>query len=171
METTIPAPLPKKKQFGKLLASQRRFAYAALFIPVLVLVTFIILPTVLAGYYSFTSFNMVTKPVLIGWDNYVKLFKDPIFIAALRNTTIYMFACVILQVGIGLGLGMVVTRSWLKGKVLFRTVYFLPVVLSMVAVAIIWQWVFDAKVGLLNMLLDVFGIPAQPWLKVPPRHC
>jgi len=165
MEAAISAKKPLKKRYGKLLASQRRFAYLALLIPVLVLSTFILLPTILAGYYSFTSFNMVTEPTFIGWSNYIRLFKDPIFIAALCNTTIYMVACVILQVSIGLGLGMVVTRTWLKGKVLFRTIYFLPVVLSMVAVAIIWQWVFDARVGLLNMALDVFGVAAQPWLK------
>ena len=165
METALPAKLPKRSQYGKLHASQRRFAYASLLLPMLVLSTFIILPAILAGYYSFTRYNMVTPPIFIGWENYVNLFKDPIFISALRNTIVYMIACTILQVTLALALAMIVTRNWLKGKVFFRTIYFLPVVLSMVAVAIIWQWVFDAKVGLLNMVLDVFGIPAQPWLK------
>jgi len=165
METTLVTKLPASKGKSKLKASQHRFAYLALLIPVLVLCTFIILPTILAGYYSFTSFNIVTSPVFIGWQNYVKLFDDPVFISALRNTTVYMIACVVLQVGIALGLAMIVTRTWLKGKVIFRTIYFLPVVLSMVAVAIIWQWVFDAKVGLLNMALGFVGISAQPWLK------
>ncbi len=165
METTLPTRILVKRGSSKLLGKQRRFAYLALFIPVLVLATFVILPTFMAGYYGFTDFNMVTAPKFIGMGNYEELFKDPIFIAALRNTTIYMIACVILQVGIGLGLGMIVTRSWLRGKVFFRTLYFLPVVLSMVAVAVIWQWIFDSKVGLLNMVLNWIGISSQPWLK------
>lgn len=155
---------PVKPRFSKLRASQRRFAYTVLIVPMVVLLTFIIVPTILAGYYSFTNFNMINSPVFAGLDNYRELFADPIFIHALRNTTVYMFGCVILQVAAGLGLGMIVTRDWLKGKTFFRTTYFLPVVLSMVAVSIVFQWVFDSRVGLVNLFLKYVGLPAQPWL-------
>jgi ABC-type sugar transport system permease subunit len=135
-----------------------------LIIPILVLFTFVILPTILAGYYSLTDFNMITAPIYIKLKNFIDLFADPVFIFALRNTTYYMFGCVILQVLVGLGLAMIVTREWLRGKVFFRTVYFLPVVLSMVAVAIVWQWVFDSRVGLMNFALELIHIAPQPWL-------
>lgn len=165
METTLPMKIPAKKRYSKLQGKQRRFAYLALIIPLLVLATFIILPTFLAGYYSVMDFNMVTPPKFIGLNNFRELFSDPIFIHALKNTSIYMVACVVLQLVVGLGLAMIVTRIWLRGKVFFRTVYFLPVVLSMVTVAIVWQWVFDSKVGLINLVLNNIGIASQPWLK------
>ncbi len=164
METALPTRIPLMKRYSKLKTKQRRFAYLALIMPLLVLATFIIVPTLLAGYYSVTEFNMITPAKFIGLSNFRELFADPIFIYALRNTTLYMLACVVLQVIVGLGLAMVVTREWLRGKTFFRTIYFLPVVLSMVAVAIVWQWVFDSKVGLINMVLNAVGIASQPWL-------
>jgi ABC-type sugar transport system permease subunit len=164
METSIKLSTPVKNRYSKLQATQRRFAYLVLIVPMVVLFTFILLPTILAGYYSFTDFNMITAPVFIGLRNFKDLFADPIFIHALKNTTIYMFGCVIMQVIVGLSLAMVVTREWLKGKTFFRTIYFLPVVLSMVAVAIVFQWVFDSRVGLVNLVLNYIGIAPQPWL-------
>jgi len=164
MDISEKLPTPMKKRKNSLLAPQRRFAYLVLIIPMAVLFTFVILPTILAGVYSFTDYNMITAPVFIGLKNFTEMFADPIFIHALRNTSIYMVVCVILQVGVGLGLAMVVTREWLKGKTFFRTTYFLPVVLSMVAVSIVLEWVFDSRVGLINLILNYVGIPAQPWL-------
>ena len=150
---------------GRLQAPQRRFAYLSLVVPLLVLTTFILVPTLLAVYYSLTNYDMITPPQWIGLRNFIELFADPIFMHALQNTLVYMIACVILQTIVGLSLAMVVTRDWLRGIVFFRTSYFLPVVLSMVAVAIAWQWVFDSRVGLLNAFLGLLSIAPQPFLK------
>lgn len=165
MQNILSTENTKKKKNIKLEHKQRIFAYSALVIPLIVLATFIIIPTFLSIYYSLTEYNMVNPPKFIGLTNFQELFSDPIFIAALRNTSIYTVACVILQLLFGLGLAMIVTRPWLKGKVFFRAIYFIPVVLSMVAVAIVWQWIFDSKVGLLNLILNSVGISSQPWLK------
>jgi len=164
MGKVITLTMPIKKRYSKLQAPQRRFAYLALIIPMAVLITFVIVPTILAGYYSLNDFNMIKPPQFVGLSNFVELFSDPIFQAALRNTIVYMVACVAAQLVVGLGLAIIVTREWLLGRTFFRTIYFLPVVISMVAVSIIWQWIFDSRVGLINLALGFIGIAPQPWL-------
>ena len=165
MNKNIQKVIRGKKHYSKLKSKQRRFAYSSLIIPLIILGTFTVVPTIMAGYYSLTEFNMITLPRFIGLANFIELFSDPIFIIALKNTTVYMVACVILQLLLSLGLAMIVTRKWLKGKEFFRSMYFVPFVLSMVIVAIVWRWIFDARVGLLNAILNSFGIASQPWLK------
>ena len=103
-----------------------------------------------------------------GFDNYIDLFHNPLFSVSLKNTVIYTTIAVVGRVGLSLliAIGLVSVR---KGRNFLRGTYFLPTIMPMVAVAIIWKWVYHPRAGLLNMFLDMFRIGAQLFLKSPDQ--
>ncbi|HUI10871.1 MAG TPA: sugar ABC transporter permease [Bacteroidota bacterium] len=113
---------------------------------------------------SFTEWDIITPPRWIGFDNYAALWRSDFFWEVLRQTLEFVLLAVPASVLASLALAMLVNTS-LRGITFFRTVYFLPVVSSMIAVALIWSWMFNPRVGLLNALLRlVFGIQGPAWL-------
>jgi len=114
------------------------------------------------GYRPLESFTF-------GTTRYVILAKDPIFIKSLINTIIFMIFVVPLQLAAALGMALLINQK-IKGRNFFRTVYFAPVVMSMVVVAIVWAFLFNTDVGLLNQFLNTisFGlIGPVDWLGDP----
>src|SRR5690606_10480722 len=79
------------------------------------------------------------------------------------NTLFYTVVSVPLALAVSLGLALLMNRA-LRGITIFRTLYFLPVVSSMVAVAIVWRWMFNKDYGVINSFLSLFGLPAIDWL-------
>ena len=100
----------------------------------------------------------------INLQNYQDLFADEVFLKALSNTTIYVVFVVPLSILLSLVLAVLIHNS-LRGKALFQTLYFLPYVTSVIAIGIVWSWIFNSNYGLLNYFLSLFGIPAIPWLR------
>jgi putative chitobiose transport system permease protein len=132
----------------------------------LVIAVFVLYPIIAVVYYSFTDYSIVTPPVWIGLKNFQRLFQDPIFWQALRNSFIYLlvtptliFLCIILAV--------VVNRR-LPGINLFRALYYIPVISGSIAVGIAWRLMLDTN-GLLNSLLISLGVIQEPtqWLADP----
>lgn len=118
---------------------------------------------------SLHNWNIISprKP-FIGLANFVELTGDPLFLEALRNTTIIAFAVLAITIPLALALAALINHRYgsrLAG--FFETSIFIPHVVSLVPAALAWKWVFDAKLGPLNWLLGQFGIPAQPWLFDP----
>ncbi|MFA7108158.1 MAG: sugar ABC transporter permease [Sphaerochaetaceae bacterium] len=103
-----------------------------------------------------------------GLDNYIDLFRNPLFFISLKNTIIFTTLAVIGRVALSLliSLGLV---SITKGRDFLRGTFFLPVIMPIVAVSIIWLWVYHPQAGLLNMFLDMFGIEKQLFLKSPTQ--
>jgi multiple sugar transport system permease protein len=134
---------------------------------VLILI-FVLVPMVSGLTLSFFKWDIFSPPNFTGIDNYLRLFKDPLYLAAIRNTA--YFACVSAPISafIALLLAMFINERWFKGKIIFSTIYFIPVVMSMVSVALIWRWIFDSEFGLLNAVLKLVGLAPQLWL-VNPR--
>ena len=113
---------------------------------------------------SFTRWEIVTPPQWIGFGNYTAMFGSELFWVVFRNTFYYTILSVPLSLAGSLALALLVNHK-LKGITFFRTVYFLPVVSSMVAVALIWSSLYNPEVGLLNYLLKLFfGISGPSWL-------
>ncbi|KHF41569.1 ABC transporter permease [Halalkalibacter okhensis] len=140
-------------------------------LPALVLMfTFLILPVILAFTYSFMSYNMLNPDgkTFIGLDNYVRLFQDQIFFTSLKNTLYFTVLVVPLQCGVALVLAILVNKK-VKAASLGRVFFFSPVVTSMVVVAILWTFLFNVDSGLINSVLNVFGIPNQPFLLSPDQ--
>lgn len=122
---------------------------------------------------SFCRWDVVTAPTWIGLGNYQRLAEDAVFWKAMRNTLYYTAVSVPLGVSLSLALALLINRP-LRGIWLFRTAYFLPVVTSTVAVALVWTWFYDTNYGMLNYLLDraatLLGlgpIAPLPWLGSP----
>lgn len=123
-------------------------------------------PILASAVIGFTDYNIVLAPHWVGLKNYATLFRDVHFFNSLRVTATY--AVVVIPGGIAgsLGLALLMNQK-VKGVTVFRTLYYLPNILSGVATAIIWVWLFnpDPRRGMINMLLHVFGIDGPKWLQ------
>lgn len=121
------------------------------------------IPTLISFYLSFTKWNLLGSPQFIGLNNYIGLFTDPLFYKVLYQTFIFVFFTVLLEIIISLFVAILL-NSIIIGKTIFRTIYFLPVITSMVAGAILWNWIFDPAHGFLNYLLSFINIDPISWL-------
>jgi len=115
---------------------------------------------------SLTKWDLLTPPTFVGLDNFGALISDDRFLKALRNTFFYTAVSVPVGLAIALGLALALNQA-VRGIALVRTAYFLPVVTSTIAIALVWQWIYNADSGLLNQVLGVVGIPPQKWLTNP----
>ncbi len=139
-------------------------AYGFLLPNLLGFLTFTFLPVVAALLISFTNWDLLRPPEWIGLRNYVRLTQDPLFHRVLLNTTLYVLGTVPVQMAIALLVAMALNER-IPGRLLFRTAFFMPVVASTVAVALVWRWIFHADFGLLNSALFMIGIDDPPnWL-------
>lgn len=132
----------------------------------LIIFTFIIIPIFFAFYLSFNKWNLLGSMSLVGLSNYKKLFSSEEFWKALVNTFYYSFITVPLGIIISLLLAMLL-NSKIKGIQIYRTIYFMPVMTSVVAGAFIWQWIFQSQNGILNYLLGFIGLGPLSWLNEP----
>lgn len=108
-----------------------------------------------------------TRKTFIGLKNYIDLFHDPVFFTALRNNVLYAVISLICQVGGGLILAAVLEdRLVRKWSPFFRTVFFLPVVISMTVIALLFDFIYNPEIGLLNQLLEAVGLDelTRAWL-------
>jgi multiple sugar transport system permease protein len=115
---------------------------------------------------SLTRWDLLTAPKLTGLDNYAALVSDDRFLIALRNTFFYTAVSVPVGLTIAFGLALALNTK-VRGISFIRTAYFLPVVTSTIAIALVWQWIYSADSGLLNETLGLVGIPSQKWLSDP----
>jgi multiple sugar transport system permease protein len=148
---------------------RRTMLTAYLFIaPVLIYaIAFNFGPMFASLYLSFTRYNMLTPPQFIGLANYVRvLTDDPVFWTSLKNTAQYALEVLPLNIAISLGLALLVNRA-VRGMAFFRAVYYLPVVTSIIAVSMIWLWLYDYNIGLINLILEPFRIGPIDWLGDP----
>ncbi len=112
---------------------------------------------------SFTQWDIVRPPQWIGLGNYIRMFTDDsLFRTSLRVTFSYVLLSVPLQLIVGLALALLLNAK-LRGMNFFRTVFYLPAVLSGVAVALMWIWILHPDVGVANGILGLFGIKGPGW--------
>jgi multiple sugar transport system permease protein len=112
---------------------------------------------------SLTKWDLLRAPQLVGLDNFIQLASDDRFLKALRNTAFYTVVSVPLGMLISLFLALALNQT-IRGIAWIRTAYFLPVVTSTIAIALVWQWIYSPDSGLLNQFIGLFGIPPQKWL-------
>ncbi|MCM3038653.1 sugar ABC transporter permease [Paenibacillus motobuensis] len=124
-------------------------------------------PLVFSLIMSFFNWPVTSKPKFIGLGNYSKMFTDdPQFYKSLWITLKFAIFYVPLSLGISLILALLITQN-VKGVKIFRTIFYLPAVVSGVAVSIIWGWIFNTKYGILNYALSLLGIEGPKWLVDP----
>ena len=113
---------------------------------------------------SFTQWDVISSPEWVWLDNYVNLWHSDLFWEVFGNTLYFILLAVPLSLVFSLALALV-ANTGLRGITFFRTAYFLPVVSSMIAVALVWSWIFNPEYGLLNYLLRLlFGVRGPAWL-------
>jgi len=123
-------------------------------------------PMIASLYFSFTQYNIVDPPKWIGTENYVRMVNDPLFWQSLK-VTLY-FAMMSLPSGLVLGFGLaILLNQKIPGVNLWRTLYFLPSILSGVAVTLVWIILFNPQVGAVNLLLEKIGVKGPGWLNDP----
>lgn len=140
-------------------------AYLFLLPAVAVLFTFQYLPAVEVFRLSLTD-RLLLRPFsnYIGLQNYARLVEDSRFWNASWNTLYFVLASVPLQIGIAIALAMALSRA-LKRVSFFRTVFFMPVAGSLVALSIVWDWIYHPRLGALNAALRLVGISGPNWLQ------
>ncbi len=128
---------------------------------------FMLFPLGFSLYMSLQNWDLFRPAKFVGLANYRSLFTgDPLFAIALRNTVVYTVGTVVPTVLISLAVAGVLNRK-VKGIGIFRTIVFLPLAVSSVVMAVVWQFVFNTNNGLLNIMLGWIGIGPVPWLVDP----
>ncbi|MEO8286090.1 MAG: sugar ABC transporter permease [Chloroflexota bacterium] len=122
-------------------------------------------PMLFAGYTSFTKYNITTAPKWIGLDNYTNLFKDDWFYKSLGNTFWIVVVKVPIVIVVSLAIAMLLNIN-LPGARFFRTIFYMPNVLSGVAAVFLWLWILSPD-GLVNNTLEIFGLKGPSWWADP----
>ena len=153
--------------FKKSLKRNERIAGLLFVMPSLLqFVFFFLLPLCLCIFAATTDWNvLVRNKSFIGLENFVELFKDPKFWIAVKNT-LYMLLPIPIYMTLGLLFALACNKN-IKGNKVFRVLYYLPYISSIVALVLLWKWLFNSEFGLVNQMLGVFGIEGPNWLNDP----
>jgi multiple sugar transport system permease protein len=126
---------------------------------------FAALPFLASVYFSFTRYDIVTDPVWVNLANYKKLFaQDPMFWKSLGITLKYVVVAVPLGIIGGIGLALLLNLP-LKGIGIYRTIFYLPAIVPVVASSVVFMWLLNPQIGLVNSLLRLVGVEGPAWLQ------
>lgn len=143
------------KNFLSQLSNSKSFMGWVFILPALVgTFIFIIIPVFFSFGLSFVKWDLLNKPGFVGFTNYWDLFTSPLFGKILLNTFVYAISTSFFAVIIPLVLACIL-NSKIRGSEFFKTVYFLPFVTPMIVIAVVWQWIFDPNIGILNYVLKL----------------
>jgi len=154
--------LNKKRKFNK----EAFWGYVFVLPTMLGLLVFYILPALTSFGLSFTNWNGISTPDFVGLENVILLIQDPVFIRSALNTILFTLLAVPFTVIVATIIALLLNQK-IKGMVIFRTLYFLPVVTMPVAVGMIWRWLYNTEYGLINYVLSIFNLPEPAWLFNP----
>ncbi len=128
---------------------------------------FTVYPILASAYYSFTRYDIVRQPIFVGLANYGEiLFADDMFRVVLANT-LYM---VVIGVPASLAVAFCIAtllNARMRFRSVFRTIFFIPSIVPVVATAMVWLWIYNPRYGLINSFLASMGLQAIPWLSSP----
>ncbi|MBN1526314.1 MAG: sugar ABC transporter permease [Candidatus Omnitrophica bacterium] len=156
----------KKSLFTQL--NEQKWSFLFIAPAVLLFLIFVLGPLIASFYWSFTDFNGIQAAKWVGLANYKHIFlNDPRFWKSVRNTVIYTVGVIPPGMALSLMLAMAVDQQ-IRFKNFFRTIYFIPSVTSVIALSVIWKWLFAGeKYGLINHLLILMGLKPIDWLMSP----
>lgn len=142
------------------------WAYLFIAPTVLGLFVFYMFPAIASFALSFTKWNGISTAEYVGLENIITLLNDESFIRSVLNTIVFTIVSVPLSVIFALIISLLLNQR-IKGMVMYRTLYFLPVVTMPVAVGMVWKWLYNTEYGLINYMLGSLGLPQPSWLFDP----
>ncbi len=125
-----------------------------------------LIPSLTAVWLTFQRWNLISPPEFVGFENIARLGSDKLFWQSLKVTTNFTLVSVPLGLVLGFLLALLM-NSKVRGITLFRTIYYLPSIVPAVASAVLWAWILNTEFGLLNAMLNYFGLPKVAWLQNP----
>ncbi len=158
---------PRPKRRPRLLRGQGPLALLFLSPTLVIVSVFILFPILFSFYLSFTQWNLFGgEPAFVGLDNYARMVDDAEFWQVFAHTGIYTAGTVPLNMALALAAAFFLNTKVI-GKRFLRAAFFTPVVISAVAAAVVWRWVFDPNLGLANYALETLGLSAVNWSNSP----
>lgn len=143
-----------KKLLSILLDNKAFMGWVFIFPAICGILIFIVIPVLASFGLSFMEWDLLNKAHFIGFKNYAEIFTDRLFGKILINTFVYAISTSVFAVIIPLILACIL-NSKIRGSEFFKTAYFLPFVTPMVVIAVVWQWIFDPNIGILNHVLNL----------------
>ena len=141
-------------------------AYLFVLPSILFISLFVIVPILGALYYSFTTYDLLTAPRYSGFENYLDISTEPRFPPAIRNTVLFAIGTVPAGVVTSLLLAVLINRA-IRGIYFFRAMFYMPVVSSMVAVSVIFLWIYEPQTGIISEFMQIFGLVPIKWMRDP----
>ena len=142
-------------------------AYAFLAIPLLLFFFLKFYPVFYNVVLGFTNYDLFSPIKFVGLKNFEYVFTDDVMLKSIRNTLIFTVGIVPVGTALALLLATLLNQP-IRGRVVFRTIYYLPVITSAVVTSLIWQFIYSQQTtGVLNQFIAIFGIPPQGWLTDP----
>jgi raffinose/stachyose/melibiose transport system permease protein len=160
-------PPPRAHRTGDQRRKPIAFAYIA---PAIVMyAVFFVWPFTQLVVLSLQEWNGFGDRTFVGFDNYTSLVRDRVFWISLRHNLAWTLAAMVIPVGMGLMLAILLTRTAVRGRAIFRAIYFFPQVVSSISVAVAWSWIYNPSYGLLNQVLGSVGLESVQtgWLGNP----
>lgn len=164
----VPMTANRLGRLRPLTSATRKTLMGYLFISPFILgfLLWFVAPTVTSIWMVFQDWNMMTPPKFVFLENFVTMFHDDLFWQALKVTGIYTIISVPLNMVLSFSIALLM-NSKVRGINIFRTLYYLPVVVPAVAGSILWAWMLNTEFGFLNILLRAVGLPKVRWLVDP----
>ncbi|MEM1574135.1 MAG: sugar ABC transporter permease [Candidatus Methanomethylicaceae archaeon] len=156
-----------KKSMKEYKIHENIVSYSFLTPSLIILTIFLFIPIICSLGLMFYDWEITSLPKYVGLKNFEKLLNDELFHKAIFNTIYFVVGSVPLSVFPALSLAWIFNQKWFRGGWFFEAVYFIPVVCGWVEVAMIWRFLLDSKFGLINYILEIFGLPGQKWLVDP----
>lgn len=141
-------------------------AYAFLAPALVIMFLSLLLPAAATVVMSFTDVSFLKPTSFVGFGNYIKLFQDTRFLQAVGNTAYYTVGVTFPTMILGLFAAVALNRQ-VPGRIVFRTIFYLPVLTSLIAAAVVWAYVYEPYAGPLNNILNQMGVQPKPWLQDP----
>lgn len=148
--------------------TRKYIPYCYLLPAFLLIILFVYYPIIQNFYYSFYELSSYSKDkIFVMFNNYRRLFHDPIFYTGIKNNILYAILSLVFQVGCGLILAMLLESRYVqKWRAFFRSIYFIPSVISITAVGLLWRFIYEPNAGMINTFLKTIGCEhlVHPWL-------
>lgn len=156
----------KNDRLSKFSRKNTVFGYLFILPQIIGLACFTLFPILMSLYLTLTRWDFINKPQFIGLKNFKYVLTDEVFLKTITNTGVFVLAIVPLTIAISLVLALV-TNHPMRGLNVYKSVFFLPNITTIVAMALVWYWLFAADFGIINQILSWLGIKGPGWLADP----